>query len=331
MSDRLPASLSARLAIARQLVAGAGLVIAGQNPARRLRSAVRRLALLGTPTGVMPAPLEEEAALRVQRPLRLAPGQPACLFMAYAPDGRLFPHTLRYCADLRAQGISVFLLIATDRSDLCCLDPGPEVADGILVRGNAGYDFAAWAAALRALPELWEAPELWFANDSMYHSPALLPGLVQRVRTSPSDLVALTASAEVAPHVQSYFFVLKAPPARREGVRRFWDEVRPLADKLDVIRQYEIPHRARMEAAGLTVDVLYSTPEGPGNHLQREWRGLLKQGFPFVKVELLRDNPFNLDLAGWREVLGVAGFPVADIEFHLGARPQGAAALMNLR
>lgn len=323
------ASLPARLAIVRQFLAAAGLVLAGRNPMRRVRSAVRRLALLQDPAGVAPAPLEEDAALRVQRPLALATGQSVCLFMAYAPDGRLFPHTLRYCADLKAQGLQVLLIVATDRTDLRCLDPGPEVVDGILVRGNAGFDFAAWAAALRLWPDLWAAPEIWFANDSMYHSPTLLPAMVRRVRESGADLVAMTASAEVAPHVQSYFFALKAPPARRADVRRFWEEVRPLADKLEVIRRYEIPHRARMEAAGLSVEVLFETPAGPGNHLQREWRALLDQGFPFVKVELLRDNPFTLDLSDWRACLSGHGFVVDEIAFHLGTRPQGAAGLMQ--
>lgn len=322
-------AMGARLGIVRQFLAAAGLVLAGRNPVRRVRSAVRRLVLLQDGADVLPAPLEEDAALRLQRAFAPVEGRPVCLFMAYAPDGRLFPHTVRYCADLRAQGLQVLLVMATDRTDLRALDPGPDAADGLLVRGNAGFDFAAWASALRACPGLWQAPEIWFANDSMYHSPALLPAMVRRVRESGADLVALTASTEVAPHVQSYFFALKAPPDRRAEVRRFWDEVRPLVAKLEVIRRYEIPHRARMEAAGLMVEVLYETPAAPGNHLQGQWRALLGQGFPFVKVELLRDNPFGLDLAGWRQELAGHGFVVDEIAFHLGTRPTGAAALMQ--
>ena len=326
MTERGPGALGARLAIAKQFLAAAGLVLSGRNPARRMRNAVRRLALGQDQTGVA----SRAADMRVQRLEHLPADRPVCLFMAYAADGRLFPHTLRYCADLRAQGLFVLLVVATDRPDLRALDPGPDVVDGLLVRGNSGYDFAAWADALRRLPALWDAPELWFANDSMYHSPRLLPEMVARVRASAADLVALTASEEVAPHVQSYFFALKAPPDRRQTARRFWDEVRPLDDKLAVIRQYEIPHRARMEAGGLTVEALYATPPGPGNHLQGSWRSLLEQGFPFVKVELLRDNPFQLDLSGWRAALATHGFVVEDIAFHLGARSDGAAALMEL-
>ncbi|WP_164738517.1 hypothetical protein [Aquabacter cavernae] len=325
----VPASLPARLAIAKQLLAAAGNVLAGRNPARRIMSALRRLA---GPSGSAASVPANEPGLRIVRRDGLESGTgPVCLFVAYAPDGRPFGHTLSYCASLRRAGARLVLILVTDRSDRDGLDPGPDVADAVLVRENSGYDFAAWADALRHLPDLWGASEIWFANDSVYHSPSLLPGMLERVRASGADVVALTGSAEVAPHFQSYFFVLKAAPDRRAPARGFWDGVRPLADKLQVIRDYEVRQKAVLEAGGLSVEILHPAPQGPGNHLQQDWRGLLAAGFPFVKVELLRDNPFRVDLAGWRPLMEGQGFDVSEIAFHLGTRPSGAAALMELR
>lgn len=322
-----PATFGARLAIAKQLLAGAGSVLAGRNPARRIQSALRRLSAPARSVAPSDAP-----GLRLLRRDGLDAGAgPVCLFVAYAADGRLFGHTMHYCASLRALGLRLVLVMVTDRSDRAGLDPGPHVADAVIVRDNVGYDFAAWAAALHALPELWEAPELWFANDSVYHALRLLDGVAERVRASGADVVALTGSDEVAPHFQSYFFVLKAPPERRGPARTFWGTVRPLADKLQVIRDYEVRQKSALEAGGLAVEVLFPAPQGIRNHLQQEWRGLLAAGFPFVKVELLRDNPFRVDLSGWRALLDANGFDTGEIAFHLGARPSGAAALMELR
>ncbi|MEW6255145.1 MAG: rhamnan synthesis F family protein [Pseudomonadota bacterium] len=321
-------SFSSRLAIAKQFLAAAGAVLAGRNPARRVRSALRRLA--GAPSA--PSAARREApALRCLRGAPLDVAGPICLFVAYAPDGRLFDHTVRYCADLRRGGLGLVLVVITDRPDLECRDPGQEAADTVLVRENQGYDFAAWADALRFMPEIWQAPELWFANDSVYHSPRLLASMIARVRASRADIVAATASTEVAPHFQSYFFALKATPDRRLPARNFWDGVSVLEDKLQVIRDYEVRQKSVLEAGGLTLEVLYPLPPDPRNHLQERWRALLDAGFPFVKIELLRDNPHRVDLGGWRDLLDAHGFDTAQVAFHLGARASGAAALMEVR
>ncbi|MEP9376050.1 rhamnan synthesis F family protein [Aquabacter sp. CN5-332] len=325
-------SFGARAEIAKQLFAAASGVLAGENPVRRLRKALR---LLSVPpdTGRGADKDVLDAGFRALRLPSLAEATgPVCLFVAYAPDGRFFAHTLRYCADLKRNGLRLVLIAVTDRPDLDCLDPGPEVADALVVRENHGYDFAAWAACLRYMPELWAAPELWFANDSVYHAAAPLAEMVERVRRSPADVVAMTGSSEIAPHFQSYLFVLKDGALRREGVRRFWGGVRSLADKNQVIRDYEVRQKATLEAEGLKVEILFSAPGGDGdNRLHHGWRALLAAGFPFVKVQLLRDNPYGADLAGWRDALAAHEFDIPEITFHLGARPDGAAALLELR
>lgn len=323
-------SLSLRLAIAKQFVAAAGGVLMGHNPARRVRSALQKLA--GGPPVSAPASRPRNApALRAVRGIDLAGTDPVCVFVAYAPDGRLFDHTVRYCADLRRAGMRLVLVVVTDRPDLDCRDPGSAAADALLVRENAGYDFAAWADALRLMPQVWQAREIWFANDSVYHSPRLLGPMVERARASAADVVAMTASTEVANHFQSYCFAIKAEPARRGPARAFWESIAVLEDKLQVIRDYEVRQKAVLEAGGLSLDVLYPLPAEPRNHLHHSWRALLEAGFPFVKIELLRDNPYRVELSGWRTALDAQGFDVEAISFHLGARPSGAAGLMELR
>lgn len=325
-------SFGTRADVAKQLFAAGAGVLAGENPVRRLRKVLRLLSVPRPPGGRADADVLDAGFRALRLPsLTEAPG-PACLFVAYAPDGRFFAHTLRYCADLRRQGFKLVLIAVTDRPDLDCLDPGQEVADALVVRENHGYDFAAWASVLRHMPELWGAPELWFANDSVYHAAVPLAATIARARASVAEVVAMTQSAEIAPHFQSYFFLLKEPALRREATRRFWADVRALADKNQVIRDYEVGQKAALEAGGLKVEALFPVPGGEGdNHLHQGWRALLAGGFPFVKAELLRDNPYGADLSAWRDTLAAHGFEVPEIAFHLGARPDGAAALLELR
>jgi len=333
--------------IAKQLLLASLGVLRGENPVRRIRKALRLLSRPPEPSAGDARPSDRpvggtrpsdrpvgDPGFRAVRlaPLTAALG-PVCLFVAFVPDGRPWPHTLRYCADLRRLGLTVILIAVTDRPDLACADPGPDVVDGLVVRENHGYDFAAWAATLRYLPELWAAPELWFVNDSVYHATSSLAPAVARARGSTSDVVAMTESDEIAPHFQSYFFALRGHALASPQVRAFWADVQSLADKNQIIRDYEVRQRAVLEAAGLDVEILFpQDPERAGeNQLHHGWRALLAQGFPFVKVQLLRDNPYDADLAGWRAVLDQEGFEVPEIAFHLGSSVNGAAGLLELR
>ena len=79
------------------------------------------------------------------------------LFVTYSPDGWLKPHVRRYVDSLRREGIAVVLIVSTDmgwkfrNSDLL------SSVDGLFVRQNKGFDFAAWAHVLQLHPETRDA------------------------------------------------------------------------------------------------------------------------------------------------------------------------------
>ncbi|MFG1478560.1 hypothetical protein V5F53_07805 [Xanthobacter sp. V4C-4] len=313
---------------ARHLATAALKLLARRDPAFNLRKALSLLQAGRTAVVAGPAGDTEVDAQRLAVVRALPPGTgPVCLLVSFSPDGRFWPHLLNYAGSLRAAGCRVVLIATTDRADLRCLDPGPQVADAVVVRANHGYDFAAWASVLRLWPGLWESEALWFANDSVYHSPALFPAFAARVAGSAAPAVAATGCDLFAPHVQSYFFVLKRAALERAGTRAFFAGIRALADKDAVIRAYEVPLQAALEAGGARVEVLAQVP-GAGNATLTHWRALLAGGLPLVKVQLLRDNPYKIDLSGWRATLQAGGFDLAALNLHLGAQPLPAAALL---
>lgn len=319
-------SFGRRLRVSRHLLQAGMRHLASRDAGPHLRKA---LALLLSPAPELMRNAAGGSPMMVLRPppAPLA-GKRACLFVTYSPDGRFWPHTLSYCRDLKEAGHTLVLIVTTDRPDLISLDPGPEVADALVVRENSGFDFAAWSNALRLWPELWSASRLLFANDSVYHAPERLKALLERIAASPADAVALTVSPLIRPHFQSYFFAFGPGALACPAARDFFEGVSPLSDKDEVIRAYETRLKGTLEAGGLHVEVLFKGAPWSENPTLVEWRELVAAGFPFVKVQLLRDNPYAANVSGWRQILGEAGFPVDEIAFHLGWRPVPPAPLL---
>ncbi|WP_029002918.1 rhamnan synthesis F family protein [Azorhizobium doebereinerae] len=318
--------------VARHLLTAGAKVFAGFDPSPNLRKALGLLAAPELGEEILDDRDLNTLRRRVVRPLGTVDKRPVCLFAAYSPDGRIWPHVTNYCRDLKAAGFRTVLIVATDRADLRCYDPGPSVADAMLVVENFGYDFSAWARTLRLWPDLWSASALLFANDSVYHSPTALTALMERVKRSAADVVALTESTAFRRHFQSYFFLLREKALAHEAVQAFFSEIRALGDKQKVIEACEVPLPSLLATARLEVDVLFPLPENDpraANPTLAAWHDLLRSGLPFVKVQLLRDNPMNANIGKWRADLTAAGFRVEEVEMHLGSIKIPAAAFLQ--
>ncbi|MGU3493282.1 rhamnan synthesis F family protein [Xanthobacteraceae bacterium A53D] len=318
--------------VARHLGIAALKVFGGFDATANLRKALGLMVAPG-----LGAEIAEDRDLNtlrnnVVRPISAGDRRPTCLFASYSPDGRIWAHVQSYCRDLKAQGYRVVLILATDRADLKCYDPGANVCDGLVVMENFGFDFSAWARTLRLWPELWSAPALLFANDSVYTSPTLLPPLMERMKKSQADVVAITESTAFRRHFQSYFFLLREKALANAAVRAFFSEIRALGDKQKVIEACEVPLPSLLSNEHLQVEVMF--PLGiddprAANPTLAAWEQLLRNGLPFVKVQLLRDNPMNANIRKWREEMRAAGFRMDELEMHLGSIKIPSAAMLQ--
>jgi hypothetical protein len=257
-------------------------------------------------------------------------GQRICLFVSHLPHTRFSPLTLHYMRSLRQIGLKVFALAAVDDISGTFDPPPADCADAFVIRGNEGYDFALWAAALRRHPQLLEADALMLANDSVLGPSTAFAALATTLNACNADFVGLTENLEVQKHLQSYFLYFKSSALRSAGFRDFWQDVKSLPTKFDVVHAYEIPLMARLEATGLRGKALYPATAA-GNPTLLRWRELLDQGFPFIKTQLLRDNPRMADLTEWREIASKHGFDVRLIENHLRDRYPKSAVLQPFR
>jgi lipopolysaccharide biosynthesis protein len=245
--------------------------------------------------------------------------QDVCVLVTYARHGKISRHTIHHIRAYAASGFKIVLVIVTEGIS----EPVPEkipLVDALIVRLNHGWDFAAWATALSVLPDLWHTSLLILANDSVYGPISLshFDGLISSVRSSRSDVIALTDSYQNSHHYMSYFTAIKPSALQSAAVRRFWNDVRSLADKDLVIHTYEIPALRKFTEEGLAVEILFPTPTGSlVNPTLVNWRDLLRASFPFIKVQALRDDLEQVDKSGWELEISDNPALLADINSHL--------------
>ena len=265
------------------------------------------------------APPAWAARLETVKPFGMPPGGEVALFVTHSRTGALKPHVLPYLRALAAEGIAVLLIAQTDRPLHIAADVLDTVA-GALVRENRGYDFAAWAHAIRLHPEVYGASILYLVNDSLVGpaDPQRLAAMLGRVRASTADLIGLTESQEYRWHLQTFFLALKPRLLASWRLHGFFNDVRLLDDKDAVIRAYEVRFTGEVEDSGHRVEVLFPSRVAM-NPTLHAWRALIADGFPFMKALLLRGHFPHADSEGWRATLAEAGFDLALIDATLHA------------
>ena len=246
--------------------------------------------------------------------------------------GRVRPDLIEHITCLQESGFSVVLVSNSGHLSDDSLAQLRPLCAAILVRRNIGYDFCAWRDALEYLHLPCPLTErILLINDSIYGPVAPLAPILSRIEQTRAGVVALTDSQQIAWHLQSYFLSFSQDALHSSAWGRFWDHVRPVPSKQWIINNCEIGLTTRFRRAGLRCTALWpvagllprvetASLEGPSqaqaqrvldatrhNHAINPthdlWRLLLESGFPFIKRELLRDNPSRvIDIGEWQDV-----------------------------
>jgi hypothetical protein len=239
-------------------------------------------------------------------------------------DGRIDPHLVIAIDAYRAEGADVVLItLGTDDEQLAGLrDRVTHVVRKS--RNDDLRDFGGWDHALRLLgaAHLARYARVILANDSVYFPVRDPDPFFAALRASEASIFAATDSVSGGRyHLQSYFLAL-APEAVEVLVPELARRVREQAEatKLTLIQRFEVglsefaidrglstevfvPVRSIADVAGQLsppdprrLSLLATTVMNLTHHF---WRTTLDRGMPFLKVELLRDNPVAVDLDGW--------------------------------
>jgi hypothetical protein len=290
---------------------------------------------------------------------RIELGERVALFTHFDRRGRLADHVVAYVQALHGCGFSVVFISNSGRllpESLSRLQP---FCRAVIVRRNVGYDFGAVSEVLGLLdlPQP-DTERLLIANDSVFGPLRPIDEMMERVDFNQADFWGATESWQHRYHLQSYFLLAGRRAMTSPAWQAFWQDVRQVSSKQWVVARYEVGITQRLLQAGLRCQPLWPYHElldhvvcksTPGDSVATDdpieqmrsyanerlrtavakraalnptadlWRQLLLDGFPFLKVELLRKNPTQVpDVADWRSVL--ANIPGADrtmIERHL--------------
>lgn len=226
--------------------------------------------------------------------------RPFLVYVHWDGQGRLRPDVLeqlrQYGRHCQVAFVSASPQLARDAAALAELQ---QLCVLVAVRHNEGYDFGSWKAALQLCwPWIEAAPRLILTNDSCYGPLVPLDELFERLGRSPADVVGLTESTLMRPHLQSFFIAYSRRLARTPIFRAFWENVGVWADKRQIVRAYEIGWSALLQHLGYTKEALYMSRYG--NLAHTHWRELIEDcRFPFIKKELLQVNPLGQELTNW--------------------------------
>jgi len=269
-------------------------------------------------------------------------GARVCILVHFDRGGTVRAHTRRYVEALVAQGLSLVFVTNSGRLDAESRAFLTPRCARILIRQNHGYDFGAYRDAILQLdPAPGRYAQLVMTNDSIYGPFSPLADALARMDFAVADVWGLTDSWQQRYHVQSYFVVFGGPALAHPGFLQFWRGVRNVRSKWAAIKHYEIGLTQALQAHGLRFAAVWdyfrlmevaqrNTEAGEDlpahplaaatrraaeaalrafrlrlalNPTSELWLLLALHDYPFIKRELLRDNPASAgELALWHRI-----------------------------
>ncbi len=246
------------------------------------------------------------------------------IYAHYDAQHEIKPY-VRYAVDaLRTQCEEVHF-ISTARLPESDLETLAKTCNSVVLKENSGLDFGMWRKVLGTLDlGVWD--EIILLNSSVYGPVTSLATILSEAEENPWDFWGLTDSFEMDYHIQSYFMAFRSDLLRSEVFKRFWQGVLPFHNKRQIIRSYEIGLTQYLLESGFRAGVIFPYKRlledcftrvrwhrgkrlHPTNTIIAYAEPLIELGAPFIKVELLRDNPLRMDLAPVRSAMSRLGYP----------------------
>lgn len=249
-----------------------------------------------------------------------------CIFSHYDKHGKIDPQVLNYLAELKKLNFKVIVVSTSDDLDAASIQNSKKCCEFLFLKDNFGYDFGSWKSGLDYLNLDYSKIEiLLLANDSVYGPLSSLEPVFKKMQDQSYDLFGITDSLQLRYHIQSYFMAFSGAALNSSTFEHYWEEFPYLSSKLAVIWAGETGLSQIMISAGFKVGayIQYRTVRdehpklveqlemnprffpGPLNLCHSLWKLLITEyRCPFIKVNLLRENPINVrDVPTWRQII----------------------------
>ncbi len=225
-----------------------------------------------------------------------------CLFSHFDTAGRILPYVRRYLSELSRCGFEIHLVSSSPNLNSSDRREVENAGVRVHCRENAGMDFASWQWALKHVVSLDDVDWLLLANDSVFGPIFDLEPIFRSQFAADHDFWGITDSYEIDWHLQSYFLCLRGHVARSEAFREVLAVDFPSLTKRAIIRRGEISLSQSLLRAGFRGNAICPYDKlrrfrsfGRCNATHFYWDQLIaRQRCPFIKRELIRDNPMRL-------------------------------------
>ncbi|VAY87972.1 Alpha-L-Rha alpha-1,2-L-rhamnosyltransferase/alpha-L-Rha alpha-1,3-L-rhamnosyltransferase [hydrothermal vent metagenome] len=276
----------------------------------------------------------------------------ATVFVHYDRDNIVDDYVYFYLQELQKYS-SFLVFVSTTKLKEQDIENLSQYCSRVIVRENIGYDFMSYKIGLESFV-YQDYDEVVICNDSIYGPVYPLKNIFNTMQHKECDFWGITDNNDIDYHLQSYFLVFKKEILNNQVFSDFWDNVEALSDKNDIIKKYEvgltrtlikakftftiyssfkptiiqkiltfskklIPHKIIKKIIALTQRKDDIKRIGKFNTTHYFWKELLiSQKMPFVKIELLRDNPMNININDVKEVIQqVSDYDTTLIDNHL--------------
>lgn len=260
-----------------------------------------------------------------------------CILAHFDRDGVVDDYVVSYLKALDEFGCETIFVSTAEKLDDESIRKITPFCSRYIIKRNVGYDFASWRTGLEAAGDLSGYDRLIVANDSVYGPLQDLRKVFAEMDGRDVAFWGITDSLKYGRHLQSYFLVYDKSVLQSRVFAEFWRKLPDYRHKYVVIIQGEVGLSRRLVAAGFdfaaycpieTVQEVQQTDAGALaakfrdpriSPTHRGWRALMRAGCPFLKIQLLRDNPMQVpDIDDWETVLGdVSGYDLDLIRKHL--------------
>lgn len=257
------------------------------------------------------------------------------LFAHYDGEAKVRSYVLHLLKELRTVADDIYF-VSTAKLPESELAKVRTYCSRASTKENVGFDFGMWSEAMRHVDlDAWD--ELILSNSSVFGPLRPLAPIFDAMKGI-ADVWGMTDNTELAWHLQSYFLVFRKPVLVSPIFREFWSTVLPYRSKEQVIMSYEVGLSRLLVDHGFTlkayvpfdsldkrlvpslrvlpnVDAWWYMLTVDANPTCAHPVPLLRAGMPFVKLELLRDNPLSVPLEPVYELMKESGWDTSMIEF----------------
>lgn len=180
----------------------------------------------------------------------------ACVFAHYDKDNIVDDYVYYYLSHLSGLAEKVVFVTVSAISD-DHIDGLEKMGIEVIVRDNKGYDFFSYKLGLEKLLED-NFDEIILCNDSVYGPFFHLKDLFESMGSLDCDFWGITDSNQIEYHVQSYFLVFKKAVAKSSVFIDFWESLKVIDNKREIINAYEVGLSKKLICAGFKSEVVYS-------------------------------------------------------------------------